>query len=257
MSLIINPYTFAAVEPFDPLSIAGLSFWVDADDAGTIVQSGGTISWWADKSGNSKNATQTTPAYRPSYAASKIGGKPSVYFPVPYVNDHWFDVPGLNAGSNITCFFVVNPEYAETGLFNTCGFGFPSTLPNRLVMTGGWWKWHSALFPSGTDPLWNPGFPGAADSVASFWTYLNQAAGLRQIRNYVNGVPGLLTGRGGHPAFSVPGIDWANPTIGTYGGVGGGTYKGWLGEILIYNNILSDIDRQSVENYLMSKWGIA
>ncbi len=52
--------------PFSPSDIAGLELWLDASDASTITVDGSNnVSQWNDKSGNSKNATQTTSSLRP------------------------------------------------------------------------------------------------------------------------------------------------------------------------------------------------
>jgi len=41
--------------------------WLDADDAGTITSSGGTVSQWDDKSGNGNHATQDSTSAQPAY----------------------------------------------------------------------------------------------------------------------------------------------------------------------------------------------
>lgn len=44
------------------------ALWLDANDRTTITLNGATVSSWADKSGNGKNATQSTAANQPGYA---------------------------------------------------------------------------------------------------------------------------------------------------------------------------------------------
>jgi len=46
--------------------------WLDAADAATITESGGAISAWADKSGNSNNATQGTGSAQPTYGTNVV-----------------------------------------------------------------------------------------------------------------------------------------------------------------------------------------
>jgi hypothetical protein len=41
------------------------------------------------------------------------------------------------------------------------------------------------------------------------------------------------------------------------GGFTGQTWRGYIGEVIIYDSVLSSTDRVIVENYLKSKWGIA
>ena len=46
--------------------------WLDASDASTITESGGAVSQWADKSGNSNNATQGTGTNQPNYGTNVV-----------------------------------------------------------------------------------------------------------------------------------------------------------------------------------------
>lgn len=57
--------------PDDPSTIANLTVWLKAD-AG-ITQSGGTVSAWADQSGNGNNFAQGTAANQPSFQATGAG----------------------------------------------------------------------------------------------------------------------------------------------------------------------------------------
>lgn len=54
--------------------------WYDANDAATIIESGGQVSEWLDKSGNNRHATQASGTNRPTYQASDamMGGMPSI-----------------------------------------------------------------------------------------------------------------------------------------------------------------------------------
>ena len=60
--------------PFSPTSISGLQLWLDASDSSTIIQSGGNVSQWNDKSGNSYNASQSTGANQPAYITAGQNG---------------------------------------------------------------------------------------------------------------------------------------------------------------------------------------
>jgi len=48
--------------------------WLDAADAGTVTESSGQVSQWDDKSGNARNATQTTGANQPDYVLGEQNG---------------------------------------------------------------------------------------------------------------------------------------------------------------------------------------
>jgi hypothetical protein len=70
----------AASVAFDPLSIANCKLWLDASDTSTISLSGSEVTQWNDKSGNSKNVTQSTSARRPSSGLNTINSKNVITF---------------------------------------------------------------------------------------------------------------------------------------------------------------------------------
>lgn len=63
---------------FNPRSISGLALWLDAADSATITTATG-VSIWADKSGNGRNATQTTGGKQP-IRTNTINGKSVITF---------------------------------------------------------------------------------------------------------------------------------------------------------------------------------
>jgi hypothetical protein len=58
-----------------PDQLPGIIAWFDASDASTITASGSAISRWADRSGHLNDATQTTPANRPTTVAGVQNGR--------------------------------------------------------------------------------------------------------------------------------------------------------------------------------------
>lgn len=72
--LLLNVLGGSAAD-FSPLDIPGLVLWLDASDAATLFQDsagttpatadGDVVGYWADKSGNGRNATQGTTANKP------------------------------------------------------------------------------------------------------------------------------------------------------------------------------------------------
>jgi hypothetical protein len=60
------------VQGFSPLELSP-ALWLDASDTSTITASGGLVSAWADKSGNSRNMSQSTSSVQPSYTDTKNG----------------------------------------------------------------------------------------------------------------------------------------------------------------------------------------
>ena len=57
-----------------------LSLWLDASDASTVTHSDGSVSQWADKSGNGNHAVQDTEARKPSFGSINLDGKDVINF---------------------------------------------------------------------------------------------------------------------------------------------------------------------------------
>ena len=51
-------------------------------------------------------------------------------------------------------------------------------------------------------------------------------------------------------------VTWANPEIGSINNGDTAYYTGDIAEILIYNSVLGDSDRETTEAYLMDKYGL-
>jgi hypothetical protein len=56
------------------------ALWLDAADASTITQSGGTVSQWNDKSGRGNHAINATTASQPTYQATGFNSRPALSF---------------------------------------------------------------------------------------------------------------------------------------------------------------------------------
>lgn len=61
-------------------SVLSPALWLDASDSTTIIQSGGAVSQWNDKSGNSRNFANATADQRPIYSVSSFSGRPGITF---------------------------------------------------------------------------------------------------------------------------------------------------------------------------------
>ena len=56
------------------------ALWLDAADSSTITTVSGAVSQWSDKSGNGRNATQSTASARPVQTSNALNGYPAVTF---------------------------------------------------------------------------------------------------------------------------------------------------------------------------------
>ncbi len=76
--LLIFPDECAAAASFPR---DGLSVWLDAADAATIVKDrAGNVAAWKNKAAQGRDARQETPPHRPRYVADGLNGKPALRF---------------------------------------------------------------------------------------------------------------------------------------------------------------------------------
>jgi len=61
-------------------SMITTALWLDAADASTITESGGSVSQWDDKSGNNHHVIQATPVAQPTYSATGFNSLPTIFF---------------------------------------------------------------------------------------------------------------------------------------------------------------------------------
>lgn len=233
---------------FSPRSIAGLAQWLDANDAGTITLASGAVSAWADKSGNGRNASQATPANRPT--TTTVNGKTAILF--DGVSDG-LDFTGV-ARTEETWIIAAAQAASQTGQRQllsdgTDGNGLSATTASVMLFEASF-----GGFTEGTDRLrvqWSsnastPLGPAILSAVRS-----SAAGGFV----YING-----TQRGGAVSPFTSSFSTAkSDTMSKIGYYSPSLYQfnGWIGEILCYNRALTASERISVERYLGSKWGIA
>lgn len=273
------PQTF----PFAPDDISGLQLWLDASAAetlfdattgGSLVAADGTVKRWEDKSGNNRHATEATNG--PQRKTAVQGGKDVLRF--DGTNDK------LSIASSTSTFdflhnatggivFAVYKANAASGLaFVWCNNTNPST-GSAASQAGAYFRHDTsdAATPNRYVAISNTpdGFrmaKGSAQNTISsgqflcvavqhemaqendadrheVWLNGSQITGTDSLG--VNQSAELQTGNASnnfHVMSNVNGLD---------------TAAGDLCELIVYSGVMSQQNRQSVENYLLGKWGIA
>jgi len=245
----------AATPTWNPTFIK-TALWLDAADASTITESGGSVSQWNDKSGNNFNASQGTSAERPTYVTNAVGNKNALLF--DGVDD--FVVVAHNNLLNMqldpsAVFCVYKQDVNGTGFrlfqkddgvgtFADSLFGSPQNFTSV-----------AAAYGDSYSPAYTPG-----DVAIQSFTWDGSL-----ITNWLDGTlatPGTVfngTIVGGSidttntPAASTDDLYIAkrnNP------GSSEGNFQGYICEIIFSNLNLSTIERQKVEGYLAHKWGL-
>jgi hypothetical protein len=239
---------------FNPLSIPGSQFWVDAADPTSIVLSGSSVTQWKDKSGNARNAdspgpNQTTNA--PTLAANFQNNLNAISFTTS--PGSCLNVPSFTSGP-FTIFLVTkfnttgNTGFAlyfnAEGTVNTPTFRnfYGSVAPTYQsigVDNGGAAKRYVAASPGTNDTNFHIlAFTLPASAVGDFW---------------LDGTLGDNTN-----AFTIPANTTCSAiTIGAYNQTPtNAPLNGYVCEILWYNSALATIQRQQIEGYLAWKWGL-
>jgi hypothetical protein len=90
------------------------ALWLDAADASTITESGGVVSQWDDKSGNSRHAVQSNASLRPSLISAVQNNNSAIRF--DGVDDRLLVISSfLQATNNFSLSWVFTRRGAGTG----------------------------------------------------------------------------------------------------------------------------------------------
>ena len=258
-TLLGNPAAFL------PSSVAGLRLWLDADDAATITESGGSVSQWDDKSGNNYHAASAINK-RPTIVASVLNGKPVMRF---NGTDQRFTFSGTALGMlrNVSAAyaFVVARDTLGTAAYRRLFF-----ISTRDIGAGsgarGLFSMHTTATSAERDEF-NVRRQAndsnaflTANSVwgANTWRIVGHGinyatrAGVVRVDGVEAAANALLTAATGSTddADSVEGI------IGSTGDTSGQYWQGDLAEVAVYTSAPSSDDIASLEDYFSGKWGI-
>lgn len=240
--LVIDNYRYS----YDPGNISTLALWYDASEAATITESSGAVSQWDDKSGNDDHLTSPGAAgTEPTTGVASHNGRNVLR--LDGSNDYMRNT-AITSMANTTVFIVYRSMIDP----------LPNNSIQSLIATkagGGGspgWGVYGKLFSSTTDRRIR------VESNAS------------SVQIYKNGVPGTAGHNPGTAGdlvlaeMTIATIDITSVTANTTLQIGAfigeeGTFHGEydIGEILIFNGVLSSADKNLVGNYLSQKWAIS
>lgn len=193
--------------------------WFDASDASTIIESGGEVSQWNDKSGNGDNATWSIS--KPTYELGAFNGKDSIYFD----GTDLLQIVGFNLDlSPFTIMFVGEGLLNSAGTNNIPRLYFNSSTISYNNLNIAIWA------ENNTKRLLSWSFDGIDSHIvhrnASSAATATQAATSGLVNNYV-------IGRGG-----------SNYSDGRFC------------EYIVLRRNATTTERQKLEGYLAHKWGL-
>jgi hypothetical protein len=211
-----------------------MNVWYDADDAGTIVLNGFTVSQWNDKSGNGRNASQATTANQPTYKALGWQGR-RAEITFDGSNDS-LTFLSATISQPFEMWAVINLPVDATADADLWGSSSPLlhcrpnwSLGNVTLDYAGGTNLQAPRLTAGTY-MWGVGY-----NAGSSFDRLNGAQ--RATANAGNNGLGAnsLIGK------QVNGNNWLNVEI---------------AELLITSGFLDNIRRQTLEGYFAWKWGL-
>ena len=222
---------------FNPKNITGCQIWFDGADplgTGSAPSNATTISTWADKSGNARNATATgTPTYSEKIlngiGAPLLSGSTS-YFTTPSFIPSPTGIPSIFIVMRQTSYVSGNSDFFLASDYRVIDLLGQGNNYNAALTIG-----NSAQTPlTAINATLNP-------------TLLSVivTSGVGGV-GYANGTYAATTGSsGGSLASSY-----------VYYIGGGPGFIGYIYEVMMYNSSLSTAQRQQVEGYLAWKWGL-
>ena len=250
----------ASPAPTDP--VAGYKVWLDAADTGTITSSGGAVSQWTDKSGNAYTFTQATAAYKPTTASETQNGKNVLTWGS---NDLLVSTAAasvwkfLNYGAGSTYFIAA--KHTATG-----SFGSVITTNGGSETEKGVLKWfrsssnYGEQVTTGSSGVYAVSNNTASSSYDGAFTYISSVTipndGTAANRSSIQFKQGAAiknntqtnAAPNNNPGFTL--------YLGDYTTGGGLAIQGTIGEILMYDSVLSAGNILLNQRYLAAKWGV-
>jgi len=235
-------------KPFDPTSLPYLAFWVDAHQQIDVNTSNQVVTW-RDLSGFAgRDAVVNDAGYgTPTLVPTAINGQPGVHFASS--SEQLLSTGFLGPGSTQFTIFVVTQGYPQSAVrFQNAANQLPVLMFPYDMAT------------SETSPSFEFYFASSASVVGTAHIAISTSPTIAAvtfratgtIATYTNGT--LIEQRvsdasaGSNAKLWIGGLPYPLTTIFT---------DGDIGEIIIYSDALSDIDRSRVEDYLSVKWSIA
>jgi len=229
----------SAVAQFTPPNIYGCALWLDAADT-AATGTGTTLTTWTDKSGYGANATANTAI---SIISNAINGCSVLNF----TNTQWLSGNINIVGTTFTIFSVFNMNSNSAFAARIIALGVSGLNDYSSSVYVGILRQSS----SNMGPYRNGVY---TSSVVPYSTNVIHTTYLDGVNQYVYTNGGTVSSNASTGNFAVSNYEIA---ANTNTGDAGGPFYGYIGEVIVYNTVLGSQQRQQVEGYLSSKWGIA
>ncbi len=232
-----------------PQQSSNLKLWLRGDLG--VTSSAGSVSAWADQSGNGHNATQSTAGLKPSLVTGVLnsGVQPALSFSGSQYLNLAANYADLNNGASI--FLVLKPASASlTG--NPLSFSNTSNADAVFTQTVGtqaslttYAGATSSTVVTTTNPLSTSQYKLLEATLVPGTT-----AGTGTGTIYVNGAQIVQSSTMQNPANTTRNNCFVGAGVGP-----ANIFSGSIAEVLVYNNVSSS-QRALVESYILGKYGV-
>jgi hypothetical protein len=234
---------------FTPLSLPDLSAWFDAADLSTIAQTSGSVSSWTSKSEEAWSATQATNANQPTTGANTLNGLNVIDFDGNDFLDSVSRQIVSATNGTYTAFAVVkqnNTTDIKLIIAQDPGGGIFTRMPQFLRFNAT--SAETIAFLT-TDAA-------IADSTTGAGLTFHQVAGMARTNNLEVWIDGVSNG----PTSFVGSLKTSSElfSIGARPNLQSPSNRlnGAIAEIVIYGRAITNDEKQQIETYFSSKWGI-
>jgi hypothetical protein len=231
-----SPTTSVTTTPvyFNPASVAGLNFWVDAADTagnGSTVADGTVIGTWTDKSGTTNNGTA---------AAGATLSTDSVGRYLDFRGASWYNLAASSWIYNqYYTIFIVDKPRAYNYTYSLVGRQSASADSFYIQYADDGIRFSS----QGDNTAFGAGFEIAGAPV-NVWCFTNYGGKKAYYNKAVSGF---------QPSQNASYITNSLLAIGATQ-AGSYPYYGRMREVLMYNGVMAETDREAIQNYLFDKW---
>jgi hypothetical protein len=209
-----------------PSVITALKLWLDANDTSSITLGSGKVAAWNDKSGNSKNATQSTDSARPTFLTNSVsfdGVDDKLEFPTLGLSDDASVVFAFNVLSDGGYSVLTGSGSSHWDRFNVDQLSYPG------------------LFRSLRIENLSLSFPTTGEQILA---YMADSAG-----------PKYEIRLNGNNVFQSTESFSFTDNISILGGNGATAFKGTIMEVVVIDDYSTEVV-QRLEGYLAGKWGL-
>ena len=221
-----------------PLAISSGSdvvLWLDASNTDSLTLADGGVSRWNDLSGHNNYLTPGGSAGNPAYVATGLNGKAIVDF-----GDYRADNSGQWALGKWMQF--KDSAGKDLNIGNIRSVFLVMKGSNFLLGDDGGYDFHRAG-ESATSEIWSPWY---------------SSGNIRNGSTYLNGVKVDGTGMALPAAYSMISVVTTGNVKASRLACDRGNRSGGqqIAEVIIFDCVLNDAERQSIESYLKAKWGL-